>query len=50
MEEFADTKEDENKKIVHTYPLVQVSVPTSELMLSIYDIPNAYIRILIGRG
>jgi len=25
MEEFADAKEDENKKIVHTYPLVQVS-------------------------
>ncbi|CAH1738059.1 dynein axonemal light chain 4 isoform X1 [Aphis gossypii] len=23
MEEFADAKEDENKKIVHTYPLVQ---------------------------
>lgn len=26
MEEFADTKEDENKKILHTYPLVRVSI------------------------
>jgi len=25
MEEFADVKEDENKKILHTYPLVRVS-------------------------
>lgn len=24
MEESADAKEDENKKIVHTYPLVRV--------------------------
>lgn len=36
MEEFADAKEDENKKIVHTYPLVQVSVLTPEVMLNIY--------------
>jgi len=35
MEEFADAKEDENKKIVHTYPLVQVSVFISEVMLNI---------------
>lgn len=26
MEEFADAKEDESKKILHTYPLVQVSI------------------------
>jgi len=36
MEEFADTKEDENKKIVHTYPLVQVSVSTLEVIHNIY--------------
>ena len=43
MEEFADTKEDENKKIVHTYPLVQVSVSTLEVIHNIiYDnIPTA---------
>jgi len=41
MEEFADTKEDENKKIVHTYPLVQVSVSTLEVIHNKYLIPRA---------
>jgi len=49
MEEFADAKEDENKKIVHTYPLVQVSVLTPEVMLIIYKyMPTPGFRL--GRG
>jgi len=45
MEKFADAKEDENKKIVFTYPLVQMRVLTPEIILNIY--PYAYSRILV---
>ncbi|XP_025411549.1 dynein light chain 4, axonemal-like isoform X2 [Sipha flava] len=31
MEEFADIKEDENKKILHTYPLVRVCDMSEEM-------------------
>ncbi|VVC33671.1 Dynein light chain, type 1/2 [Cinara cedri] len=31
MEEFADAKEDENKKIIHTYPLVRVCDMSDEM-------------------
>lgn len=48
MEEFADAKEDENKKILHTYPLVRVSAQNINIVIEEQNIIYKYYHLIIG--